>query len=306
MSYFLNRLSRRANVSIGVYLTEKTIQILQLELVDNRYYIRNFQRFFISKNKKYINLIRKKIKQDNLKNSKVALVISDSVALRKYIKVSKKLNIQDLDELARIETQKYLSNNEENVCFDYVITNDKQSAYNRMLIIAVHSRLISSKIQFLSTLGLEVNLVDLESNCILRVVNILLLEANLIATVAWFEIGDNTIKTFVIKDREIVLINEDDYVDSNTSEKSNFIDIYTKIERTVLSYNANNTLSPLEILYLSGSYSKLESLRCALAEGNIIPVIIPDIFKLIKTSSTKKIKLAAHKLPITLGMALVK
>ncbi len=304
MPYFIKSKPRGINVSIGVYLTDKSICILQLEWVDNSFYVSNFQRFFLPNNLKYNKFICRKIKDAKFKSSRVAIAIADSSTLRKSIKVSKKLSASELDEIARIEAQKHILAHIDNVCFDYILINDKdqQSDFYEMLIIAAKSNLILTKMKRLSALGLHVDFVDVESNCILRVVEILIDRNRLPVTFAWIEIGDNKIKIFVIKSRKIIFLHEDSYLHQSVIGLSG---VLAKIERALLYYDATNHNDLLELVYLSGAYPKLDNLRCLLSKNKQLPVTIPDFFKLNKFFATD-IKFPFNKLVMTLGMALAK
>lgn len=294
MSYFKFNYWRTNAFSV-LHLTEKSLRVLQLEFINGKFHVRNFRSFFVSGDVKYNNLIRKKIKKEGFLRSQVALVIPDAITLRKSLKVSKKLNQEDLRELARMEANKYLLHNSDDVCFDYFVTNsqDLQNDYCRIIIVAAKSNLILSKMNFLNTLGIDISTVDIESNCILRVVKSLQSNLTLNATTVWFEVSENVIKTFLIKDNDIVFLNEDNYKNTNS-----FVDIFTKIER-VLAYNA---ITNLDFLYLSGSYFKLEELREVLVLQKNISVIIPELNNLSDVSS--KSQYLSHKFTITLGMAL--
>ena len=296
VSYFLNQKSRCASVSTGVYLTEKSLQILQLESRNSRYYITNFRRFFITNDFKHNILIIKKLRKFNLSSLEVSLAIPDSLTLRKNIKVSKKLNTAELTEIARLESKKYLLNGSDGICFDYSLTEHKdQNEYYKMLIVAAKYSVIKTKISFLNTLGLEVKRVDVESNCILRVVKNLNDIMHL--TIAWFHLSENTIKTFVLKGNEVVFMNEEKYIKSKN--QTDLTEIYTKIERALLYYYPTIDAGPIELIYLSGSYPELSGLRQMLASKKHISVDVLDNF--MPTDTLVNV----CKSVMALGMALV-
>lgn len=296
MSYLFNRNVKDNYSSIVVHLTEKSILIMGLEWVNNKCIVSRFRRFIVSNSANYLSLIRKKIKSYNFKNKQVLLLISDSCTSRHYIKVSKKLNNAELDAIAKIEIKK----NTYNVCFDYFVMDDKQSEYYKIVIITTKYNVVINKIKFLNHLGLKVKLVDVESNCLLKMANMLAHN-----TIIWIELSENTIKIFLIKNRELISIHEDSYVGSNflINEKI-FIEIISKIERVFLGYDFNF----VEKIYLSGSYMQLNNLRDILAYKNSIPVVIFDELQLLGIESTNGfcseiIKKQIRKSAIAFGMA---
>jgi Tfp pilus assembly PilM family ATPase len=169
--HLLNCIYKKNYSPLIVYFTEKSMWILKLEPVGNGYLVSHFRRFILSNSIVYLNLVRKKIKSYKLKSKQVALIIADAGTARNCIKVSKKLNNSELEELVRIEAKKYISNMLVKVCFDYLVFDDKQSEYYKIVIIFAKSSLIISKIEYLKSLGLKVNLIDVESNCVLRILN---------------------------------------------------------------------------------------------------------------------------------------
>jgi len=169
--HLLNCIYKKNYLPLIVNFTEKSMWILKLEPVGKGYLVSHFRRFILSNSIVYLNLVRKKIKSYKLKNKQVALIIADAGTARNCIKVSKKLNNSELEELVRIEAKKYISNKPVNVCFDYLVFDDKQSEYYKIVIIFAKSSLIISKIEYLKSLGLKVNLIDVESNCVLRILN---------------------------------------------------------------------------------------------------------------------------------------
>lgn len=244
MLHLFNRSLKNHYSPFVVHLTEKFIWILQLQRVDNVYHVSQFRRYIVSNSANYLRLVRKKIKSYNLKKKQVALVIADSCISRLCLKVSKKLNTTELDELVKIEAKNYISNNLTNVCFDYFVLDDKQIEYYKIVIIIANSQLILSKIKFLNSLGLKIKIVDIESNCVLRIFNRLgdfsstnseinYFDRNFdgyfaqveghrnikyqksMSNVLWIDISESIIKIFVIKDGDFFSSYEDSYADSD-------------------------------------------------------------------------------------------
>lgn len=317
----------RVGSPLVVYLTHKSLRILQVQQQNNCFIINKSLRLFIDKRRLRLDLIRKKIKSCHFKNTSVALVIADTMTLRKTLKVSQKLNQQDLYELARIETSKYLVNQDEKICFDYKLNQNNSNDYYDMLIVATKTNVLSSKIKFLNSLGLEINCVDIESNCILRVANNLferflnstdggldsvdtVFESStalpiakipiglaLHKTLAWFEIGEGLIKTFVVNNNEIIFLHEDNYFESYLTS---FAEILMKLDRSLLYYYANSEVCNIEHIYLSGVYPLLNNLREALDNKKNVPINIVN-------HSLLRLKNCigdAEKLAIPFGMAL--
>jgi type IV pilus assembly protein PilM len=149
---------------------------------------------------------------------KVALALPDAAVISKVIQVSEGLDEYEIDELISIEFDKYIPFPLEEVNFDFQVleASHKKQGLIDVLLVATRKENVESRVQAFEMANVDVQLIDVESSVIQRLLKFLFdadetLKTNPTPMTMVVDIGAYSIKQYVFERLKLVYVHEDEF-----------------------------------------------------------------------------------------------
>lgn len=293
----------RSNVTLVIEQAREYLQLFQIEEQNHQYIITNYQHLDLALSSLELCRLVSKLK---LKTNQAKIAIADSLTIRKSIEISELLNAAEQHELAQIEVAKYMQNSLDKVCFDYQILQHADK--HEMLLVIAKRQPIQDKASQLMRLGLRVNSIDIESNCISRLLAFVITQDYSQTRTAVLDVSNGKIKIFIIKDGQLIFTNTENYLIDNLQTPELMVDeILIKIDRNFKYFYATKDNLSIQFVYLYGNFKELALLNSCLNLRLNIKVVTLNLSEMIQLSKKfieKKLSETDSGLALALGLAL--
>ena len=293
----------RPKFTLVVEQVNNYLQLFQIEELNYEYTISNYHCLDLTQN---IVEMRKLVKKLHLKTNKAAIAVADSATIRKSIVISESLSQAEQHELALIEVAKYIQGPIDTVLFDYQIVQNEDRT--EMLLVIAKRQSILHKIAQINSLGLRVNLIDIESSCIMRVFARIVPKEQRQVRGAWLDVSNGKIKIYIIQNMQLIFINTENYEqDERLTAFKRLDDIFSRINRNFKYFCAAQDDEAIYFVYLFGNYQDLNKLKYKLSQHLNLSVTTPDILKKIaitKEFIKQQLRSTDNGLALAVGLAL--
>lgn len=275
MFKFLRGRASRPNHTLAVVQSKDYLKFFSIHESNKIHTISNYVCLEVAENIKSKLQILRKLK---LKTNLAAIAISDSLTIRKSIVISESLNQTEQHELAQIEVEKYIQGSIDTVFFDYQVIQSTDKC--EMLLVIAKRQSVLDIISHVTDLGLRVNLVDIESNCILRVFGLIASNEHQQVSVAWLDVSHGKIRIYIIRNMQLVFINVESYsFEKQLTEDTVVNEILSKIERNFKYFYASKDNLTVSFVYLFGNFQSLNLLGIKLNVHLQCSVFTPNLLE---------------------------
>lgn len=162
------------------------------------------------------NCIKKVVKKAKLTSKLVAVAVPDSAVISKVVQLNEGLSDSEMEELIVIEADKFIPYPIDEISIDFEIQgpSNKNDDSLDILIVASRAENVSSRVEAISSAGLEVKVVDVESFAVERAAQLMatdLPSSGVNKIVPIIDIGANYTHLFVLNNMKLVFSREEKF-----------------------------------------------------------------------------------------------
>ncbi|WP_028388673.1 type IV pilus biogenesis protein PilM [Legionella fairfieldensis] len=253
--------------------------------------------------------------QINSSCHRVALALPDSIVISKTVQFIKGLSNGELEELVRYEAEKYLACSLDEIAIDFTVlgSSSKKAGMLDVLFVASRRENISKRIESLRYNNLNVEIVDIKSYAIARIISRLINrdkdKSNIIAAI---NISGCSINVLVFSNGKLVYTKEELFEcrlapREGLAFPQEHSHIMSQIKRMIQYFLSTNNYDLIECFFLSGELEFIVNISCLIQEEMKTKTVIVDPFQYMDIAphiNLKLLKKIAPSFLISCGLAL--
>ncbi len=219
-------LSSRKTVFFGLDISFSTLKLLELYCADDHYWVNSYGHCVLGNDVMQGHFVRdipalsQSIQQ--LLNDvglyprsdvilEAVIAVPDACTISKTISVSDRLNDQDLEELVRIELEKFVPGTTADLCYDFKrMGSSSPGALRNLLIVATRIQHVQDRIEALQLAGLRAKVVDIESFAIQRAFSFIVASPNENEVIIVLDVSVHALKVYFFKGATLVFLREEE------------------------------------------------------------------------------------------------
>ncbi len=204
---------------VAVDISQSSIKALKMSWQEGRWHIEHmgrlalaedvFDGFVVRDETLLATSIRELFSNLSIKDTRVAIALPDNSVISKMIQVSQGLEDNEIEELIQLEAEKYVPIALDDLCFDFqTVPGESRSDLSNVWLVATRKENIDSRVRAFEMAQLEVKVVELESNVLLKALSYLkLTDQNIMV----LDVGAYSTKQYVFEHGRLIYMNEDEF-----------------------------------------------------------------------------------------------